>query len=231
MSKKRRISETENYISQGRTIIENAISQGRMETESFISSSSSWKSKESKSIEGNQETVVTSTSYPVHCGGYVLSQEMVSSVSNNSRVIDDYLNAYFSVFQDSRFYSIHTYFFQNLSRLGPEQVLRELHPERRLSYCIQKLEDAEYIFMPQQTPFPLGVGHWGLILLHKNSAIIQFYDSASSGNPFWNLMNIIKDWANTVRSVDNLRSWPSYCGVWIQIETFRACNQMVYHVE
>ena len=69
------------------------------------------------------------------------------------------------------------------------------------------------LFIPQHTPYPLGIGHWGLIVLDKNSQSIKLYDSAPSSGSFIDRLNKIHEWAEAISIKYELSAWPRNCSI------------------
>ena len=115
------------------------------------------------------DPVVNTRTNVISCGGFRVDPTDISTFRENVRVTDNALNSFFGLLNSQTTHSFHSYFYENLCTYGSNQVLSELYREANLLLILSKLNSVRVLFIPQHTPYPLGIGHWGLIVLDKNS--------------------------------------------------------------
>ena len=221
---------TESSVSPGRTVTESSLSDYSPDTDVLQEISSKPKHDFTCSITNREETqlvkqidkmyltktpdpVVNARSNVTSCGGFRIDSADISTVRQNVRVVDNALNSFFGMLNSQTTHSFHSYFYQNLCTYGSDQVLGELYREANLLSILSRLNSVRILFIPQHTPHPLGIGHWGLIVLDKNSQSIKLYDSASSSGSFIERMDKIHEWAETIPTVHELPGWPRNWGI------------------
>ena len=216
---------TESSISSGRTVTESSLSDDNPDTDVFQVITSEGTRDYPKSIPARAQPssarvidnldltktpdpVINTRTGVISCGGFSLDSTDISTVRQNVRVVDNALNSFFGLLNSQTTHSFHTYFYGSLNTYGPHRVLRELYREANLQSILSRLNSARVFFIPQHTPYPLGTGHWGLIILDKNFQSIKLYDSASSSGSFNDRLDKIHEWAETISTLYELPEWP-----------------------
>lgn len=65
------------------------------------------------------------------------------------------------------------------------------------------------MLLEQHTPYPVNVGHWGLIALDVTNSTIALYHSSPSACSFVDQLPIFKQWAEVLGVQSSLdRAWP-----------------------
>ena len=154
------------------------------------------------------DPVINRRTKEISCVGFAVDSTDISTLRQNVRVIDNALNSFFGLLNSHNIHSFHSYFYGSLDTYGPERVLGELYREANLQSMLSRLNSARVFFISQHTPYPRGIGHWGLIVLDKSSQSIKLYDSASSSGSFNDRLDKIHEWAQTISTVYDLPEWP-----------------------
>ena len=152
--------------------------------------------------------VVSTRANVISCGGFRVDSTDISTVRENVRVIDNVLNSFFGLRNSQITHSFNSCFYENLCTYGSNQVLGNLYREDNLLSILSRLNSVRVLVIPQHTPYPLGIGHWGLTVLDKNSQSIKLYDSTPSSWSFIDRLNKIHEWAEIINIKYELPTWP-----------------------